>query len=91
MYVAVKTFRDPSDGRLVKAGVTYVAEEAELFRTHRRFFKLAKGESRGPITRLHLGSSAILARSETATRRPSSRPYWQLGRGDYDRPAWRLR
>ena len=79
MYVAVRTFRDESDGDLIEAGLTHVTREADCYRAHPENFKPATRDLRGPITRVG-GSAGLIERPRPRRPAPTRpRPAWQIG------------
>jgi len=82
MFVAIRTFRDESDGDLIEAGLTHVTREADCYRAHPENFKPATRDLCGPIQRVG-GTAAVLdkprPRCQPPRRPATQRPSWQLG------------
>jgi hypothetical protein len=80
--VAIRSFTDPTDGQPIEAGLTHVAESADVARMFPENFKKAP-RLRSRLTRSQ--STAPVKRP----RRARTRPSWQLGE-DEPTPYWRL-
>jgi hypothetical protein len=61
-YVAIQSFRDPSDGGWIEKGRTFVSHEADVFRLHPERFEVARSSGLdGAVTRVG-GTVALVDR-----------------------------